>query len=220
MASQRERDQGCWSVCAAWVHPNMLAPRLWRAGMLTCNMLVDGQRARGKNAVVSVVCMSHLIGNKTPTFLARWRWVAIDQHASMLRLGVWACWGCTPAAQADKDYWPPSLAGWPSTSIPACQQPGAMACWGAPQQHRQTIILAPLPRWLAIDQHASMPACYGWGCWHAGVQPSSTDRTASLSPPSLSLAGWPSTSMPECQHANDWWCWHAGLQPSSTDRPA
>ena len=67
-------------------------------------------------------------------------------------------------------------------SMPACQQPGVLACWGACQQHRQTSILASLPCWLAINQHASMPACQQLGCWHARVHASSTDTPAFLAP--------------------------------------
>ena len=59
-----------------------------------------------------------------------------------------------------------------------------------------------------------MPACQhanNWGCWHAGVHPSSTDRPAFLPP---SLSGWPSTSMPACQHANNWGAGMLGCMPA------
>ena len=83
--------------------------------------------------------------------------------------------------------------------IPACQHANNWGCWHAGVHANSTdSIFRPLPRWLAIDQHASMPTCQQLGCWHAGVHPSSTDRPAFLPP---SLAGWPSTSMPTCQHA-------------------
>jgi hypothetical protein len=78
--------------------------------------------------------------------------LAINQHASMPATGMLACLK-TSSAQTDQRPWPPSLAGWPSTSMPACQQRG---------------------------------------CWHAGVQASSTDRPAFLAP-SWSAGRWPAS---------------------------
>ena len=74
------------------------------------------------------------------------------------------------------------------------------------------VMLVCLCCWFA-SQHASMPTTGGAGM--LGCMP--TAQTAFFAP---SLAGWPSTSMPACQHANNWGCWHAGVHPSSTDRPA
>ena len=100
---------------------------------------------------------------------------------------------CTPIAPTDQNSCPPpSLGGHrPAGQHASMLRLEMLACWGAPQQHRQTSILAPLPRWLAIHQHASMPACqhasmparYSWCCWYAEVHPSSTDRSAFLPPP-------------------------------------
>jgi hypothetical protein len=144
----------------------------------------------------------------------------VPQNGRVLGAG---CWGYTQASTATATLLRPAprlLSCWSDSaaglhpSMPACQQLGVLACWGACQQHRHASSFRPLPRWLAIDQHASMPTCQQLGmlaCWHAGVHPSSTDRPAFLPP---SLAGWPSTSMPACQHANNWGCWHAGVHPS------
>ena len=59
-------------------------------------------------------------------------------HTNMLRAGMLVClcyWGA------------PQHCSMPTTRV--------LTCWGACQQHRQTI-LSLLPRWLATDQHASM----------------------------------------------------------------
>ena len=91
-------------------------------------------------------------------------------------------------------------------------------CWGT-HKHPQ-----PRPRYFGQRLgccHAGLsvllvciPACQhanNWGCWHAGVHASSTDRPAFLPP---SLAGWPSTSMPACQHANNWGAGMLGCMPA------
>ena len=145
----------CLCCLGAPQHASIPVVACWHA-----SMPVDGQRpARGQECLdVCGVCMSHRTGNKTPTArdgsvsksLARWRWVAIDQHVSMSV--------CQHA------------------SMPACQHATTelLACRGAPQQHRQTSILHRL----TTDQHASMPACHLPGCWYvcnARVHPSSTD---------------------------------------------
>ena len=56
-------------------------------------------------------------------------------------------------------------------------------------QHRHANISVPLPRWLAIDQHASMQHANS-GFWHAGVHANSTDIPAFLAS-SLSASRWP-----------------------------
>jgi len=93
-----------------------------------------------------------------------------------------------------------------SAGVPQNGRVLGAGCWGT-HKHPQ-----PRPRYFGQRLgccHAGLsvllvciPACQhanNWGCWHAGVHANSTDMPAFFAP---SLAGWPSTSMPACQHAN------------------
>ena len=92
--------------------------------------------------------------------------------------------GVHPSTTDSPAFLPPFLAGWPSTSMPACQHASMPRprCWHAgvhPSSTDRPAFLAPLPRWLAINQHASMPACHSWGCRRAcmlGCMPASACR--------------------------------------------
>ena len=113
------------------------------------------------------VCNARVHPSSTdmPTFFVLLpRWLAINQHASMPTTGGAGMLGCTLAAQTDQHSCPPFLAGWPSTSMPACQHATTevLACWGTSQQHRQTSILAP-----SLAGH--QPACQHATAGGAGV---------------------------------------------------
>ena len=81
--------------------------------------------------------------------------------------------------------------------MPACHLPWVWYVYDAgvhPSSTNMSTFFILLPRWLAIDQHASMPSTGGADM--LGVHPSSTGRPAFL--PFPSLAG----HRPACQHAN------------------
>ena len=100
--------------------------------------------------------------------------------------------------------------------IPVCQHANNWGCWHPGVHVNSTdmpTFFALLPRWRVINQHANMLTCQQLGmlaCWGA---PQQHRQNSSLG---LSLVGWPSTSMPACQHGN---C-HARVHASSTGRPA
>ena len=116
-----------------------------------------------------------------PPFLAGWPSIISSLDDGWPSTSMPACYhlvagmlGCTLAAQTDQHSCPPFLADWSSTSMPACQHASMPRprCWHAgvhPSSTDRPAFLAPLPRWLAINQHASMPACYSWGCRRAGM---------------------------------------------------
>ena len=89
-----------------------------------------------------------------------------------------------------------------------------------PSSTDRSAFLASLPRWLAINQHASMPACQHASkprsrCRQAGVHANSYRQTSILGLPP-SLAG----HQPACQHTSMPQlgvpaCWHAGVYAST-----
>ena len=99
----------------------------------------------------------HPSSTNMPTFFVLVpRWLAINQHASMPTTGVAGMLGCTLAAQTDQHSWPPFLAGWPSTSMPACQHASMPAC-----HNRGAGMLGCTPA-AQTDQHSWSPSLAGW----------------------------------------------------------
>ena len=101
--------------------------------------------------------------------------------------------GCTPAAHTDQHPWPPSLAGWPPTSMPACQHANSWGCRHAMGYTPAVVMLVCLCCWFA-SQHASMPTTGGAGM--LGCMPTAQTCQHFSPPPSLA------DHRPACQHAN------------------
>ena len=148
----------CWSAPQQHIQTSILGPPPPLAGNRPACQLASMPRPKCLHAGV------HPSSTDRPASLAPLpRWLATDQHASMP-----ACHdrgagmlGCTPAAQTDQHSCPPFLAGWHRQ---ACQhdsmpQPRCRHARVHPSSTDRPAFLAPLPRWLAINQHASMPAC-------------------------------------------------------------
>ena len=102
-------------------------------------------------------------------------------------------------------------------SMPACQQLGVLACWGACQQHRQHFSPPPsLAGHRPACQHANMPTTGDAGM--LGCTPVAQIDQHSCPPPSLAghQPACQHASMPACQQLG---CWYARVHASSTDTP-
>jgi hypothetical protein len=104
------------------------------------------------------------------------------------------------------------------TSMPACHLPG---CWYVcnarvhPSSTDMPTFFVLLPRWLAIDQHASMPTTGGAGMLGCTLAAQTDQHSWPPFPHWLAIDQHASmTAMPRPRSL------HAGVHPSSTDKPA